>query len=49
MGVARVLRTGGELRRGSDAAYRRAVAVAVAVAVADAVGGGLSMGLAHRR
>ena len=47
MGVARVLRTGGELRRGSDAAYRRAVAVAVAVA--DAVGGGLSMGLAHRR
>ena len=49
MGAARVLRRGGGHRRGSDAAYRRAVAVAAdadAVAVADV---GLSMGWAHRR
>ena len=47
MGAARVLRRGGGHRRGSDAAYRRAVAVA---AVADAVADvGLSMGWAHRR
>ena len=50
MGAARVLRRGGGHRRGSDAAYRRAVAVAAVAAVADAAGDvGLSMGLAHRR